>query len=390
MSAVESPDKAHVLWGGSNIHRRIACTLSAEREASLPSYETSNSAAERGTVLHDCLEYCLNEEVTPFTFRGMTDEKYGYAVTEDDEFQMELALEAINKLFDDYGIESWITEQFMLMDPEVGGSADVIAWGPEWVLVIDWKMGVQFVSAYQNKQAMFYALCAQEQKTPELKQIFENRKVALAIIQPACNDQAQVYEPDPDELDHFYNVVWESIETSRSGKGTAVVGDHCHYCKFRPHCPEARNSVDKFLKLDPALGEDVAQGMDLVPVVKEHIKAIETAAFNYLQHGHEVRGWKLVKKKARRYWKDTAAVLHKFRYNKSIKKDMYIKEELRSPAQVETALKKAKIDKVDFSDLVSTESKDLTLAPADDKREAERGKHVVPESLDTLFKKHGL
>jgi hypothetical protein len=123
--------------------------------------------------------------------------------------------------------------------------------------------------------------------------------------------------------------------------------------------------------------------MGILDQMKEQIKAVEAEAFRALEAGMPVPGWKLVLKQTRRYWIDAQAVLRKLRYDRRVSKDQYIEEVLRSPAQVEKAVKKAGVD---LSEFIESRSSGTTIAPASDPRPAVEKNAPVPEALENLFK----
>jgi hypothetical protein len=188
-----------------------------------------------------------------------------------------------------------------------------------------------------------------------------------------------------DQLQTFRNDFLRAVKLAEAGADHGNPGEHCKYCPAAAYCPAKRAQVHNFLKLNPLVSAQLADGMTMVGEMKEQIKAIEAEVFSALENGLPVPGWKLVLKQARRYWIDEAVAWEKLRNAKKIFKDMYVEESLKSPAQVEAALKKHQLDAKDIlGPLVDTRSTGTTIAPDSDKRPAVQ-KDVVPDAISDII-----
>ena len=366
------PD-VHLKFGGSTATRTLACPDWPNIADLAPRIDRTSAAAERGTMLHDIMEahYQDGAELTQLCKDLSTDDRDA----------IDYAWNATEAVLEKYNVDELVCEEMVTLEPDIGGSADMIAMGPDAVLILDYKFGHQPVT--KTDQFKLYALAAMN--TESTRDMFRNRRVISVIIQPAVSATAIEHEHTSEELNQFHMDFVMAVQRSRKGGTDGNVGEHCQYCPGAAYCDAKRNQVAGFMALDKDDTGDLAAAMDLVAQMKAHIKAVEGEVFKCLEHGLPVEGWKLVLKKGTRHWTDEDAVRHKLRYNNHAKKDMYIEEKLRSAPQVTAALKKAGVD-IDLSEFISNASTGTTIAPAADKRPAiEVG--VVPTALDSIMSK---
>jgi len=369
--------EVHLKWGGSTATRSLNCPAWPNVAAKAPDMDRTSAAAERGTMLHGIMEkYYTTEEDLGDLCKDLNEDdrdaiNYAYNITED--------------LLERYDCTELVCEE-MLQVPghEIGGSADMIACNEDQVIIIDYKFGYQPVTNVD--QFMLYAVAGKV--TPSVADMFRDRQIYSAIVQPAVDPaNALVHEHTEIELQKFHMDFMRAVKVSEETMTTAGnPGDWCKYCPGAPYCDAKRGRVDQFLNYDPEIATELSQAMTLVGEMKEQIKAVEGEVFKALEHGIPVSGWKLVAKRATRYWKDAEAAWRKLRYSKATNKDMYVEESLRSPAQVEKRLKKAGVQVDGFDELIDNKSTGNTIAPESDKRPAiEVG--VVPPVLDAILRR---
>jgi hypothetical protein len=362
----------HLRFGGSTATRTLACPAWPNVADLGPDIDRTSPAAARGTMLHDIMEKHYED--------GEAIEDLCKDLSEDDRTAIDYALNATEAVLDKYQCSELVCEEMVTMAENIGGSADMIACG-DVVLVIDYKFGHAPVT--NTDQFSLYALCGIA--TASTQDMFRNRRVISAIIQPAVSARAIEHEHSQGDLQKFHLAFMTAVKESETGTLAGNPGDHCKYCEGAPYCDAKRSQVAGFVALDKGNSDQLAAGMDLVAQMKAQIRAIEGECFQALEHGIPVTGWKLVLKKGIRHWIDPEAVWHKLRYNNKARKEMYIEEKLRSAPQVTAALKKAKVD-LDLDAFISNESTGTTIAPESDKRSAiEIG--VVPAALDSIIGK---
>lgn len=373
----------HLKYGGSTMHRTVACTgwqAEAEKIKQLP---TSSPAADRGSCLHELVEVCLNDDKPPQEWLGYHSDKWDYTVTQDDVNDMLTALAALEQLMDDYGLEEWATEEFVQLSPIIGGSADIIACGPKYGAVIDWKFGYQPVSAEKSWQGGTYLLSALE--NPDLEDMLANKTLLFAIIQPAASDKASVYEYPDTELFDMEDKIFDSVEISEAGEGELVPGDHCMFCPAAPICPAKLVQANKAKALPKDIAMSLDEALDLAEHLEPWVRDVKKFAHEMLEQGADVPGWKLVDKRATRKWADNDEIETKLNKMRRLKLPEYADIKIKSPAQLEKVCKGKgiKFDK-EFGDMIIKQSSGTTLARDDDPREPIISQGDVQKALASI------
>jgi hypothetical protein len=371
----------HVRFGGSSIHRVMECPASVPRQETIP-YRTTSDAATRGSALHNLAEHCFVNECAPDPFIGKVDQPTGYQFNERDLEHVQMALDAVEEVCTGLELFDYVTEIFVSYDEDVGGSADIIAWNDTIVAVLDYKFGSDPVDVRSNPQALFYAGAALADK--KTQSFIKGKRIVIGIIQPAVMRSPQLYEVPVKELVAFTRKMHGAIKLARGDVPPARAGDHCKYCAFAPHCPERRAQANRWMALDPAIEDQLIEGLELIDQMKAQIKALEAAGYEALAKGYPVRGWKLVEKMGNRQWRDEAVARATLRGVIDDPK-VYLEEPaLRSPTQLEKVLKKAGIV-YDFKPLVTRESTGNTMVPETDPRPAVVVKLELPDNLKKLM-----
>ena len=121
--------------------------------------------------------------------------------------------------------------------------------------------------------------------------------------------------------------------------------------------------------------DHLAESMALVPALEEWIKAVKADVFTTLKDGKPVTGYKLVEGRRTRAWVDTTETEAYLRQHK-VKVGTIFDQKLKSPAQMEKALKGTDIE---LADLITHKAGSLTVAPDSDKRRA------VTSTADAVF-----
>jgi len=388
------PDE-HKKIGGSTIVRTINCPAWLNLSEGIPK-RPAGPAADRGTTLHNFMEAqylhgsefgFLKELEAPDAHGEIR--TYG-SLSPDDQQALLFAWRATEAVLEKYEIDELVLERMVQLsdNEDIGGSADMIAIGADVAIVLDYKFGRHPVE--DPTQMFFYSLCAQED--PSTAELLRGKKVMAAVVQPDVYGQkAEMFPAEENQLDELYDKVLDAVEAADAGEKQGVPGDWCKYCPAAPTCPARRQQVVGFVSYDVSVSKELERAVELVQQMKDQIKNVEEAVFDELNNGRPVGEWKLVEKRAVRHWADPAVALKTLSSMRSIKKDLYIDEKLKTPPQLETALKKQ--DKElpkKVLDMISQESSGLTLAPGSDKREA---KHVikgdgVPQALEDIMSKN--
>lgn len=378
--------EAHARYGGSTAARTMNCPGWRQLADTLPP-TGSSSYADRGTLLHNAMEVILSEDddFDPKTVIGME-----YAgITLDEELYAEKivpALEATYEIFDTYGIEEWACEERVTLSSEAWGTGDLLGAGEAWALVLDFKFGDGVVvSPVENHQFLFYGSAAFH--TPATADLFEGIESAVfAVVQPTSHrgDDYQVWETKVGRLRGYKDQFLLAVEEAESLDPITCSGDWCKFCPATAICPEKTGAAQRAKLLDPADLETLRESLALAAELEVWCAAVRNTAHDQLEKGADIKGWKLVLKRATRKWKDEAAALKKLARKLGGKKNV-VTEKFITPAQAEKVAKAAGVDiDKELDALVVSQSSGTTLAPASDKRAAVIGGAAAQSALASI------
>lgn len=358
--------------GGSTAKRVINCPASVKLVAKMPP-QPSSEHADRGTLLHDAIAKILDgavaESVINMKYKDqlLTQELY-------DE-KIKPALEALNVVDPEgrmeYAVESRVGFGDFL--PDVFGSTDLLGRIGERAIVLDWKFGDGVVvDAVENPQLLFYAAAAM--RTPDVSWVFKGAKeIECIIVQPPM---VKRWVTTPARVQEFEQELAAAVREASWEKATMKSGEHCRWCTAKPVCPEMTGAVERTLKrqLSDLPREQLAIQLQQADMLEDYIKDLRALAFQMLESGSPLPGYKLVAKRATRNWVDEK-VAHKFLLDSHV--EPYKDLEVISPAQAEKRLKK--IGKELPNEMIVSISSGSTLAPESDPRPAvlQIGKQLV-------------
>lgn len=312
--------------GGSSAGRVLACPASYELCKTMPEEPTSPYAAE-GTALHQVMEYCLMNGLSPlapapqgnngadgaFTPSLIGEEFYGHTITQEHiDTCIDPALRMFDKIYDeldkDPGGVTYKLEQRVEFPgiPEAFGTLDVIMTTSERTVVLDWKFGGGVpVSAYENAQMMFYA-CGLE--VDDLKAGAE-----LVIIQPRVNEaEVSRWQASFEQLYYFRDGLILAFSKATSPNPPYERGDHCRFCRAKPICPMYKDVGEKLQALviagtSPGNGglftpDILAEWMETAAIVTDWAKSVTKLAYSEAEAGRPPKGKKLIQKLANTSW----------------------------------------------------------------------------------------
>jgi hypothetical protein len=224
------------------------------------------------------------------------------------------------------------------------GTADCVIVEPfKCVHVMDLKYGRgKRVSAWQNKQLMYYALgIALKEDCPKFK---------LHICQPRVENGFSVYEGNSVELDKFHLELKVKAETALFKDAPLVPGDWCKstFCPNRVGCKAlaglAKELVQKDFDSIPAVEllslEQIIKVLKYEDTVKDWMSKVRDHAKELMLQGVEVPGYKVVKALGNAKWRDEEVILAEF--GDEYGEKLYEKK-LLSPAKFEKLAGKNKL-----------------------------------------------
>ena len=351
--------------GGSTAKRVINCPASVALCAKMPP-KPSNEHADRGTLLHNVIAELLEFDKKPEQCIGATykdqvltqeliDEKIIPALAALDEIDPEKRME--------YMVETRV--EFGDFLPDVFGSTDLLGRRDNRAFVIDWKFGDGVVvDAVENPQLLFYAAAAM--RTEAAKWVFEGAdEIECIIVQPPMIKR---WVTTFERVREFEQELLYAVRLSSWPEPPMQTGDHCRWCAAKPICPQMTGAVERALKVQlvnlPA--EQISQQLQQADAIEDYLRDLRALAFQMLENGHPVPGYKLVAKRATRQWVDEAKI--EAWVDANAIEGAYEPVKIKSPAQLEKTLKKAKIEFP--AEMVVAISSGDTLAPDSDPRPA--------------------
>lgn len=377
---------AHAKLSPSASARWLECPGSVHAEPAAP--DVGSAASDEGTACHFVAEQCLVEDKQPAEFVGLTikaeekqrpviftEEMAGWVNEAIDWVRDYLAAHPDAILYTETEVDIGIA--FGLpVDPETGktclwGTADFAIITAQDLVVGDFKFGYRNVSVHTS-QLDLYAM-----GFIHWLSCFSFERVRKVIIQPRAKDEPEEMVIEMESLDARREAWVPKVHAALDPAAPRVPGEkQCAWCKAAPICAALHAHTQRLAQAEFESPEDlsleeVADVLGKAGMIRAHLHAIETFAARMLAAGREVPGFKLVRAKRNRVWKDTAGaiqVLGEF----GIGPDRYLSTpELVSPAQAEKIIgKKGKALLEPYIDQPLGEPK---LAPESDPRPAVAG-----------------
>jgi len=358
--------------GGSTAKRVRNCPGSVALCAKMPP-KGSSSYADEGTLCHNCMDNILGEnQMPPESVIGM--EYKGIKMTQDlFDAKIAPALTMFEAICEEYDLEYQTeTRVGYTTIPDAFGTTDITGFSHtlKRSVFLDWKFGDGVpVPVENNDQMLFYSGAARETKATDW--VFEESEGGIAIIiQPTVVPAPQVWPFPFAYLDMWVAETRRAVKAAMAPGAPLALGDWCKWCAAKPICPAMTGEIERtvkgqFDKLDKAL---VGSMLDKVALLKEWISGVESLAFDALNAGQPIPGYKLVAKRATRQWVNAAGTIAALEGIGVPKSEVMTVPELMSPAQVEKVLKKRKLALPEGTTVAISSGN--TIAPEGDPRPA--------------------
>jgi hypothetical protein len=306
----------------------------------------------------------LNPDKSAEDYLGKT-YKDQFVTQEDVDEAIAPAINAYIQFAEDREIEIELPEEQVKLFEDVGGTSDIICANTNTVFIIDWKFGYHPVSAVNNPQGLFYAMCAR--RTPHLKSLFDGKEsVCTVIIQPTTEKVISYHYTSLDELDYFEHVYLDAVGNEDVNK--QITGEYCKFCPAMPICPAKTGQAVNALRLDPEILETLPDALDMADEVIEWAQSVKKLAHEQAELGTSIRGYKLVDKRAIRKWKDEKEVEQMLKRARSVKIGEVVQKKIMSPTQLEKFCKKKGLDFYRYDAYIEKVSSGTTLTTEDDPR----------------------
>lgn len=398
------PATTHAVLGASSAHRWMTCLGSPREIRKLPKSERNRSSvyAQEGTAAHYLGERCLGMDEEPEQYRGWWISDSGYfqdaKSTVDEEMASGHWFEVGDEMIE--AIEMYVIEirghldrlpgsELLLeqtvfplpgREKELYGTGDAMVIQPFGELVVgDFKYGkgVQ-VDIDWNDQLMYYGLGA-------LRAVgeYDVSHVTLVIIQPrGIHEDGPVrrWTVSVEALLDFSDQLASAADATKEPDAPLVPGKHCQFCPAAARCPALRQLV-----VQEAIAEfpddvdvptirlpevdnptDLARAKAVADVAEFWAREVNALLQRALETGMEVPGFKLVRGRANRAWKDPSDVERRLKNKAGVKTGDIYSRKLRSPRQIERVVGKDWV-----ADHAYKPEGGLTVARSSDLRTAE-------------------
>src|SRR5574343_1506492 len=385
------PPSNHRRLGFSSAHRWTPCPGSIRMSEGIK--EEPSPYAEEGSAAHFLGETCFRKarvKADYYQGRVIRKVKDGYsmlrpgATLEEGDFEVtEEMCEAVQDYLNSVRIamnenpalvleveKSFDLSQF---HPDLGGTNDAVLSEPFGALkIFDYKHGAGYaVEVDGNVQLMGYALGACLQA--------DSDEIELVIVQPRARHPrgpVRSYKLTQAQLLKWANETLVSAANATDVPNAPLhAGDWCRFCKAKAVCPELHDHAVAVVKSDlstvPLPAPEALSTVDLVRVLQSKdlllgwLKAVEGHALSMLKEGQEGPGYKRVRGRANRKWKELAASwLEEHLPGREI-----WDKKLKGIPAIEKVIKHDGL-KVDLTEIIEKPEGALAIAPEADKRPA--------------------
>jgi hypothetical protein len=342
--------------------------------------DTTSVYAEEGTAAHEVCEMILRNQDLPETLNGFEVSK-----------EMIEHCMVYTSYIEEQGLDAEVSIEERVdlshIEESMFGTSDADILKPfESLEIVDFKYGQGMaVEAVNNSQLMYYALGRVRGNEVE--------RIKMTIVQPRAihpDGPIRSWEISYSELMEWEQELKEAVERVNETKKVHTVrpekvydgytksGSHCKFCKAAGFCKTLRDESMAVAKSDfddveivlPSPSEltkdELGKALASSDMLEGWIKAVKLYAFKQAEGGHKIEGYKLVKKKANRKWKDESEMINEF---EDIMGDKLFEKKLLTPAKLEKIIGKDEVKKHTF-----TPDSGTTLVPIKDKR-----KEVKPQ-----------
>lgn len=339
-----SQEVPHSTRGASSAERWMNCTASPQLIAKLPDADQKKAgfAADEGTAAHEIAAKCLENGQEPWEFIG-TEVVVGsrsFVVNDEMAEAVQVHVNFVFDLMQRYADHDPVLHVEKALHSDYSeyafGTSDVAidVQKLRLLVVVDYKHGIGVTAEPWKPQTKMYGAMALERFGGA--DLYDD--VQTWIVQPR--------HPHPQGLVRRHDMkaaaLWEwftdhllvKMAETESPYATLEVGEWCHFCPARGHCPaltQATNDLDP--SLDPVYFTDDELGSYLQRSgqIKKFLDALEQEAFARAKSGRKVTGQKLVRKQSSRIWKGEAETA----LREALGEKVYDKPKLLSPPQVE-------------------------------------------------------
>lgn len=343
MLAVPEHLPEHSPVGASGAHRWMVCPHSVKLAEGIRDEESEHAAL--GTRAHELAEWCLTGRWDAWEFTGAMEGKVNKDLVDPVQLYVDAVAEAHPER---HKTNSFVELEFYCpaLHPFFYGKADFVyvSHTNRVLHVWDYKHGAGIVvEVDENPQLMYYGTGVLE----SLGLWGDIDDVVLHVAQPRGFHPQGILRQwsvsTADLRDWARTTLIPAMRNAFVSKETRS-GEHCRFCPARfAACPQLLADMEELegmIKMiekkeggaQELTNEQVARYLELFEIAKIVSKAASQTAFQRLNAGHTIPGFKLGQAKANREWKPGAELELKNKFGKKA----YTLPVLKSPAQIET------------------------------------------------------
>lgn len=238
------------------------------------------------------------------------------------------------------------------------------------IVCVDLKYGMQEVSAINNTQAQLYA-CGVVNEYEFIYDFDESWLIEMHIYQPRINNFSDWIISFNDLLE-FGEFVKDRVALTKLPNAPFNPSEKsCQWCAHKVNCTALFKHTEKIIgaefdDLDLPSPETVDYQSILSNkiLIESWLKAVQELAFEKLNNGEKVKGYKLVAGRSSRKWSNTDKAFNIL--SEHYNADQLETRKFITVPQAEKLTGKAKFS--DFDDLVVKSEGKPTIAPESDKR----------------------
>jgi hypothetical protein len=366
---------AHAQLSPSKRNRWALCPGSIREEAKYPEQE-SGAAAVDGTHTHTLLEHCIKTGLAnPLPMIGLTfkDHEGEFTVDKGRAERVKVAIDYIHSRVSDYNglcevyAETRVDPKYLLGRDDMGGTVDVQLLGGDTIELIDYKDGMNPVSAEDNHQLQQYAMGVLAGFQIPVNLEYPFKTVRMTIVQPknAIRGLSPIVfseVPVKNILDMIGTMVVQAKATDAPDAPLVPGESQCKFCRAKGSCSALAGNVMKEMGVmfptviqtldvaqqsadkDPSTMDDsqIRQIIEAAPLMRQLLESVEEEAMRRMKAGQIIPGLKLVNGRGSRAWSLKEDEMAEKLVKMGIPKGAIYETKLVSPAKAEklTWLKK--------------------------------------------------
>ena len=304
---------AHSPLGASGAERWMKCPGSVALLKELEMDDSDDPDYRReGTAMHEAAAHCLENGLDTWEIVGLTFNDTEIDAPMADAIQV--YLDTVRPSIEIAGQKHYI--EFAISSPvhkDFYGTLDFGAILPQFLDVTDLKGGEGIiVEPEENPQLKYYAFGLIDGLERMGEPLHDDFPVQLRIVQPRAvhaDGVVREWETTVGAIKEWVNDTLVPAMLRTEYDDTLDAGEWCRFCPAKLVCPMMNSLFRAAATANPKFvvnisDKSIGLSYQHVQAVKFYLKALEEEVFKRLNLGKDVRGTKLVYKKANRVFKD--------------------------------------------------------------------------------------